>query len=72
MAEKAKEVLKESPKKDSKENRFIRAAQSVGAVKLSERKEFEIIKDSNHIKKGEKVSLCRPTEELFRAKGLIK
>lgn len=68
----AKEVLKESPKKDSEENKRIRAAQSVGNVKLNERNEFEIIKDSNHLKKGEKVKLNAPTEALFRAKGLIK
>lgn len=67
-----KEVLKESPKKDNEANRFIRAAQAVGNVKLNERKEFEIIKDSNHLKKGRKVKLNKPTEALFRAKGLIK
>ena len=67
-----KEVLQESPKKDSKENKFIRAAQSVGNTRITERKEFEIIKDSKHLAKGRKVKLCRPTEELFRAKGLIK
>lgn len=70
MAEK-KEVLVES-KKDSKENKFIRSAQSVGNVRLSEKKSFEIIKDSKYLKKGEKVELNAPTEGLFRAKGLIK
>jgi len=71
MAE-TKEVLQESTKKDSKENKEARASQSVGNVRLSERKEFEIVKDSKHLKKGEKVSLCKPTEALFRHKGLIK
>ena len=66
------EVLAVSPKKDSKENKFIRAAQSVGNVKLNETKEFEIIKDSKHLLKGAKVKLNAPTEGLFRAKGLIK
>lgn len=68
----AKEVLEESPKKDSEENKKIRAAQAVGNVKLNEREEFEIIKDSNHLKKGEKVKLNKPTAALFKAKGLIK
>lgn len=74
MAEKT-EVLKESSKKDSKENKFIRSAQSVGKTTITGKKgrrEFEIIKDSRHLEKGRKVKLCRPTEELFRAKGLIK
>jgi hypothetical protein len=66
------EVLTPSPKKDNTENKFIRSAQSVGAVKLNLRKEFEIIKDSNHLKKGQKVKLNAATEGLFRAKGLIK
>lgn len=66
------EVLTPSPKKDSPENKFIRSAQSVGNVKLNLRKEFEIIKDSEHLKKGEKVKLNAATEGLFRAKGLIK
>lgn len=72
MAKEEVEILRESPKKDSKENKFIRAAQAVGAVRLNVKKEFEIIKDSNHLNKGDKVKLNRPTEELFRAKGLIK
>lgn len=67
------EVLKESPKKDSKENKEIRSAQSkAGKVKLNERKEFTILKDSDHFKKDDKVNLNKPTEEVFRAKGLIK
>lgn len=69
---KKEDVLQESPKKDSEENRKIRAAQSVGNVKLNDKKEFEIIKDSAHLKKGRKVQLNKPTEGLFRAKGLIK
>lgn len=68
----AKEVLKESPKRDSEENKKIRASQSVGNVKLNEKKEFEIIKDSKHLNKGQKVELNKPTEAIFRAKGLIK
>lgn len=71
MSEK-QEVLKPSEKKDSSENRKIRAAQSVGNVKLNETKVFEIIKDSKHLAKGRKVKLNAPTEALFRAKGLIK
>jgi hypothetical protein len=71
MSEK-QEVLKSSEKKDSSENRKIRAAQSVGNVKLNETKVFEIIKDSKHLAKGRKVKLNAPTEALFRAKGLIK
>ena len=71
MSEK-KEVLQQSEKRDSKENKAIRAAQSVGNVKLNEKKEFEIIKDSKHLAKGVKVKLNAPTEEVFRSKGLIK
>lgn len=66
------EVLTPSPRKDSAENKALRSAQSVGNVKLNLKKEFEIIKDSEHLKKGEKVKLNAPTEGLFRAKGLIK
>tara|TARA_R110000782_G_scaffold72273_3_gene144784 strand:- start:1124 stop:1336 length:213 start_codon:yes stop_codon:yes gene_type:complete len=66
------EVLNTELKKDSKENKFIRAAQSVGNVKLNERREFEIIKDSKHLAKGTTVKLNAATEGLFRAKGLIK
>jgi hypothetical protein len=66
------ELLNTELKKDSKENKFIRAAQSVGNVKLNERKEFEIIMDSKHLAKGRKVKLNAATEGLFRAKGLIK
>lgn len=72
MAKESQEVLKESLKKDNAENKFIRAAQSVGNVRLNERKEFEIVKDSNHLKKGDKVKLNAPTAALFKAKGLIK
>lgn len=68
----AKEVLKESPKRDSEENKKIRASQAVGNVKLNEKKEFEIIKDSKHLNKGQKVKLNKPTEAIFRAKGFIK
>ena len=72
MAKESQEVLTQSPKKDNAENKTIRAAQSVGNVKLNLKKEFLIIKDSKHIKKGEKVKLNAATEGLFRAKGLIK
>lgn len=71
MAEK-QEVLTPSAKKDSPENKAIRKAQAVGNVWLTRTKEFEIIKNSKHLAKGEKVKLNRPTEEVFRAKGLIK
>lgn len=66
------EVLKESPKKDSKEAREARAAQAVGKVKLNDTKEFEIVKDGKHLKKGDKVKLNKPTEGLFRKLGFIK
>ena len=72
MAIETKNVLAPSAKKDSPENRKIRAAQAVGNVKLNEKKEFEIIKDSRHLAKGKKVWLNKPTEALFREKGLIK
>lgn len=66
------EVLTPSARKDSPENKAIRKAQAVGKVWLTKTKVFEIIKDSAHLAKGQKVKLNRPTEEVFRAKGLIK
>ena len=66
------EVLTPSARKDSPENKAIRKAQAVGNVWLTRTKEFEIIKNSRHLAKGEKVKLNKPTEEVFRAKGLIK
>jgi hypothetical protein len=63
---------------NSKENKAIRASQSKagekknGIVFLSERKEYEIIQDSKHLRKGEKVKLNAATYEVFKAKGLVK
>lgn len=69
----SKEVLKNSDKKDSKENKAGRAAQSKASkTKLTERKEFEIVKDGKHLKKGDKVKLTAPTEHLYREIGMIK
>ena len=59
-------------KKDSPEAKKIRAAQSVGKVKLNETKEFTITTDSKHLSKGQKVKLNKPTEALFRERGYIK
>lgn len=66
------EVAKVSDKANSKENKEARASQSVGNVKLNDRKEHEIVKDGKHLKKGDKVSLCKPTEALFKHLGYIK
>lgn len=69
----AKEVLEKSEKKDNPENKAGRVAQSkAGKTRLTDRKEFEIIKDNKHFKKGQKVKLTAPTEHLFREIGLIK
>lgn len=70
--EKAKE-LELSEKKDSPENKAIRASQvKAGKIKLTDRKEVEIIKDCKHFKKGDKVKLGLATYEVFKAKGLVK
>jgi len=62
-----------SNKKDSKENKAGRAAQSkAGNTRLSKKKEFSIAKDGKHLKKGDKVLLNEPTEHLFREIGMIK
>lgn len=72
MAEDKAKELQTSDKKDSKENKEIRSSQSkAGKVKLNERKEYTIKKDSKHLKKGEKVQLNAPTAEVFKSKGLI-
>lgn len=66
-----KEILKESDKKDSAENKRIRSAQASTKVKLNERKEYTIKKDDKFLNKGDKVKLNKPTAQLFKAKGLI-
>lgn len=68
----ADEVLKVSEKKDSPEAKAARKAQAVGKVKLSKREEFTVIKDGNHLKKGDKISVCKPTEALLRELKYIK
>lgn len=73
MSNTKEEVIKESPKKDSVANVKARSAQSeAGKVRLNQTKEFEIVKVGKHLKKGQKVKLNAPTEELFRELGLIK
>jgi hypothetical protein len=66
------EVAKVSDKANSAENKAARASQSVGNVKLNDREVFEIVKDGKHLKKGDKVSLCKPTKALFKHLGYIK
>jgi len=70
MAEK-KEILKQSSKKDNAENKAIRESQKSEKVRLNERKEYTIKKDSKFLNKGDKVKLNKPTAQLFKAKGLI-
>jgi hypothetical protein len=67
----SKDVLKESPKKDSEAAKKARSAQSVGKVKLNDTTEYEIVKDGKHLKKSEKVKLNKPTAGLFKELGLI-
>lgn len=73
LAQEAAKNASNEDKANNAQNKEIRKAQNkAGKTRVSERKEYTIIEDSKHFKKGDKVKLVAPTAEVFRAKGYIK
>lgn len=71
MAESKNQGKPAAPPKSNEKLKEQVNAQAVGKVRLSERKQFTVKQDTKHLKKGQKISLNKPTEALFRAKGVI-